>query len=119
MDRTLPNAQAVVNALLAEYQYNAKRKGLPFALTADEAKVLFQSPCHYCGVPPACVRRTKILTASFTFNGIDRVDNLCGYHAGNVVACCGVCNYAKRDMSAADFLAWVERIHSHQQGRAV
>ncbi len=47
------------------------------------------------------------------YNGLDRVDNALGYTPTNVVACCGLCNWIKRDLSQAQFLAAVARIYHH------
>ncbi len=88
---------------LQEYRENAKRKQISFELSRRECGWLFHSPCHYCGYAEGPV-------------GIDRIDNKVGYRAGNVAPCCRQCNYAKRDMPVADFLAWVKRIAEHQGG---
>jgi len=47
------------------------------------------------------------------YSGLDRVDSSRGYVHGNVVPCCGECNYAKQDLSVDDFLASVARIQAH------
>jgi hypothetical protein len=53
-------------------------------------------------------------THEYAYNGIDRVDNFKGYEIDNCVPCCYICNYAKRDMSKDQFLAWVKRIYMNQ-----
>jgi hypothetical protein len=75
------------------------------------------SGCHYCGADPGRRTRTKNGAGAFLGNGIDRVENQWGYETANVVACCSRCNYAKRDMPTADFLAWAEAIHRHSSAR--
>ncbi len=106
------------NVLFREYVYNAKAKNVTFSLSKDEAHQLFESDCWYCGEPPSALKRLKKSLTGYTHNGIDRVDSSLGYVTGNVVSCCRICNYAKRQLSVVDFLAWVERVHAHQQRRA-
>lgn len=87
---------------LSQYRTYTKRIDREFTLTESEARVLVTSPCHYCGVAPN------------PYGGIDRVNSTMGYFAGNVVPCCSMCNFAKRHNSVEDFLAWVDRVHTHQ-----
>ena len=47
---------------------------------------------------------------SYTYNGIDRLDNSLGYTLDNVVASCWDCNRAKQDLTVGDFLIWVLRV---------
>lgn len=99
------------------YKSNAKRRGLVFDLTKDECRSLFNSDCHYCGISPNRVVKVKGGQAGQVVNGIDRVDNLRGYEAGNVVACCDQCNFAKREMGADEFIQWALRVAAHQKGQ--
>jgi 5-methylcytosine-specific restriction endonuclease McrA len=112
---------ALINQLVARYRKNAKAKNRLFALSVEECIALFRSNCHYCGVEPSQVMRHRVHRPggrlneeTYTYNGIDRIDNEVGYIAGNVVACCGTCNHAKRDMTYDEFLTWVYRVHQHQ-----
>jgi hypothetical protein len=68
--------------------------------------------CHYCGVPPSNLKKSKSGYAEMKYSGIDRVDSSLGYCTANVVACCAVCNYAKRDMGVKEFADWARRIGS-------
>ena len=43
---------------------------------------------------------------SFKRNGIDRIDNALGYIESNVVACCPICNLAKRNLPVDTFVSW-------------
>ena len=43
-------------------------------------------------------------------SGVDRKNNSLGYLPSNVVACCTVCNHAKRDMTYEEFLSWIDRL---------
>jgi hypothetical protein len=84
----------------SEYKCNAKRRGLVFALTQEDFRLIVSNPCRYCG------------TANNI--GIDRVDNAIGYTLKNSSPCCDRCNFAKRDMTESDFLNLVECIHAYQ-----
>jgi len=44
---------------------------------------------------------------SYTYTGIDRVDNKKGYVVDNVVSCCTICNRVKNNMSYIDFKKWI------------
>ena len=109
-----------MNYLIGHYKRSAAMRFLEFSLNNDECAELFSGTCHYCGVLPfgsvACHknplgegRQYKLL-----YNGIDRIDSEFGYTAENCVSCCKICNYAKRDMSYDDFLAWVNLIASYR-----
>ncbi len=110
----IPNSGAHVNALYANYRQAAKNRQLSFELTKEEARHLFEQPCHYCGAPPALRYNNPNLHGSYAWNGIDRVDSAIGYTVANCVPCCSICNFAKRDMAVTDFLDWVQRLARHQ-----
>ena len=82
------------------YRCNARRRPIKWELTREEFRALVLAGCHYCGTDRA--------------GGIDRLDSTGGYIKGNVVPCCAPCNYAKRLMTVAEFLAWVRRVCAHQ-----
>lgn len=112
--------ESAFKKLLVSYEYGSRHRGHIWELSEPEARELFSGPCHYCGSEPAreiSCRRTKWRSpdSSFFCNGIDRIDNAMGYIAGNCVPCCGVCNYAKRNMSQSEFIAWILRAASHIQ----
>lgn len=98
--RRLPEPERTHRERLSVYRLNAKAKGLSFELSPQEFVALLLAPCDYCGVAPG--------------GGVDRVDSARGYVAGNCVSCCATCNYAKRELSRAEFVAWVARVHDHQ-----
>ena len=68
-----------------------------FELGEDLFRQLLAQACRYCGQPAG---------------GIDRVNSSVGYTVENSAPCCSTCNVAKSNMSALDFRAWVERVHS-------
>lgn len=114
--RALPGGEAALRRVAGHYKGNAIRRGIAFLLSDQQVMVLLSSRCHYCGCPPALTAESKSKRSTASYNGIDRMDNAQGYTPENAVPCCHVCNYAKRDMPARDFLAWIERVHAHQAG---
>jgi len=102
-------------AILRQYKSNSVIREIAWELADDEAKVLFQGECHYCGIIPSRIRRchTKVITnkGDFIFNGIDRKDSQKNYTIENCVSCCKQCNYMKRDTSYEQFLEQIKRIY--------
>jgi hypothetical protein len=105
------------------YQKRAKSSGLEWRLTEAEFRALTQGNCQYCGTTPTYLRSggcprnsaSTIENAVYRYNGVDRLDNDGGYVPGNVVTCCGTCNFAKRDMRLDAFIAWGKRLGAHLQ----
>lgn len=85
---------------LNNYKHSSARKNLSFTFTAEQFREFYGADCAYCGASPA--------------QGIDRKDNTLGYVEGNCVPACAQCNYAKRDFSEQEFMAWVARIAAFQ-----
>lgn len=110
--------EALRGVVLSGYRHNAHRKGYDWLLTDEQAFIIFQTDCWYCGSPP---RRMKDrngkqhYNGSYRYNGIDRVNNAKGYTADNVVPCCTSCNMAKRSMTSDEFIAWALRLAAHQR----
>jgi hypothetical protein len=110
----MPPGVAALNHLIGMYKRGARLRGLEWSLTKQEAEHLFRGVCNYCGIEPTQSHFSSSQdTQPFTYNGIDRVDNSTGYTPSNTVSCCVTCNYAKRDMESADFLAWAKRLHEN------
>lgn len=89
-------------------------------------KRLSAMDCHYCGLPPMQKayaqtwdnQRKKFVQDRERFvlyNGLDRVDNTKEYQEQNVVPCCKLCNWAKRDLPVNEFLQWVDRVQLYQK----
>jgi len=112
----LPDELGAKHKFLIQCRWNAKKRGIEFSLSDEEAIKLISLNCHYCGQEPSpCVytySKEKV-AKHFNRNGIDRVDNSVGYVSGNVVACCATCNHAKKAHSAEEFLAWARRVVNH------
>lgn len=109
--------EIITNAARYEYASKAKVLGCQFALSKFDVESLISSVCFYCGAEPASAvyrkkRGGKGDLAGYR-NDIDRVDSSIGYVVGNCVSSCFRCNFAKSDMSVAEFSAWVEKVHAH------
>ena len=100
-----------------------KKDGLLF----EEFLRLSKLPCYYCNRLPfrttnrfnvASNRKRqfqllRIEMGDFTYNGLDRIDNLGKHTIDNVVPCCTDCNLAKRSHTKEYFLDLVKLIHDH------
>ncbi len=111
-----PPGEADFKRLLGGYLYNAQQRGLSFTLSAADFRAIVIQPCCFCGALPterAAAKRHSI-NGAFACNGLDRIDSEKGYEPTNVQPCCKTCNYAKRQMSVPEFLAWVKRVCLHR-----
>jgi hypothetical protein len=109
----LPNNGGVINQILLGYKRHAKDRKLEFILTKEEFTTLINNPCHYCGISSSNTKVTKNCKEGFSYNGIDRVNNIVGYHFTNCVSCCATCNRAKMSMSKEEFLKWISKVFNH------
>lgn len=114
----LADGVASLNSKIRWYRWNSLKRGLQWTLTNEDCYRLFKTSCGYCGVEPMQLVKNTRSTPSL-YNGIDRVDNSQGYTLENVMACCKMCNHAKRNHSVADFLGWVERVSNYQSGKSL
>lgn len=94
------------------YAAAAKRRDYEWALSREAFHSLVESSCHYCGARPE--RTLRGARGSYTYNGLDRMNNALGYTESNVVPCCGKCNHAKKDLPYATFVAWLQRVTEHR-----
>lgn len=107
------------------YKRRALRRDLAFELTREQFNELIRQNCTYCGVKPSTLLAAPHggVCQNFSYNGVDRKDNLLGYTVENSVACCKICNRAKSDFSYDEFIAWLDRIvtfrHSQQSHEEV
>lgn len=92
-----------LNRVIRSYRKGAEQRTLSWSLSEDDVRIVYQ-PCNYCGNPGDKEYR------GIRYNGIDRVDNSRGYEAGNVVACCKKCNFAKSNMSLTTWNDWCASI---------
>jgi len=112
---TAPNkgqrTQRVETHLFYQYKVAAKQRGLQFSLTFEQFSTLIAQECYYCGDAPRIRRLTKYCEGAA--NGVDRIDNCLGYMPENCVPCCSICNRAKNEMIAAEFVKWAGRVTAH------
>lgn len=102
------------NTVFSEYKKAASERGYPWFLSDADFDVLTAQNCFYCAAPPSNTNNSGC-NGSFTYTGIDRMDNSRGYEIDNVVPCCRRCNRAKDVMSQEDFLSWAERVVNHSR----
>jgi len=81
-----------------DYKRSARRKNIVFDLSKEKFNILLKGTCYYCD-------STKKI-------GIDRVNNKKGYIIRNVVSCCTICNYMKRDSLKRYFISRCKKIAS-------
>ena len=94
------------NNLFNQYVGSAKKRGFEFNLNMEDFEYFTQKPCHYCRL----FRKEKTVSGWNIRSGLDRKDSSLGYTVDNVLACCSICNYAKRDMKYTDFLKWISEV---------
>ena len=83
----------------SKYKRSARLRSLVFDLTLNEFSEIVSQPCFYCGeLQDAC-------------NGIDRVNNKCGYMKNNCVPCCKICNKMKGTMAKTEFIIKCQQIN--------
>lgn len=111
-ERKLPIGVAHSRELFGVYKRSAKKRNLSFSISLDDFLKLTKMDCHYCGSFPS--NKTKFVkgNGSYTYNGLDRVDNLIGYNIDNLVPCCRQCNISKRDLSLCEFKEWIKKLIS-------
>lgn len=106
----------LINEVVSSYRKSANDRNYTFNLTRDRCIELFNQNCTYCNKEPSNhINRTTQVDGeqTFMYNGIDRVDNSIGYEDGNVVSCCFVCNWMKRDMQHTDFIRHIRAIYNN------
>lgn len=87
------------------YKRFAEGRGFTWELSDEQATMLFQQICVYCGKKPV----------DGSGNGINRVDNsIRGYVLSNSVTACAICNFIKLDYSVEDFVKICKTIASHR-----
>lgn len=120
----LPHIMVLYNS----YKHGAKKRKLDFKLNRQDIKYLVEQPCYYCGQKPVDkIVTNKAKQYNAKYNGIDRIDNNKGYikdsdnlfnvdRGCNVVSCCSECNLAKADMTAKEYLKWIEDVYMCMNG---
>ena len=107
--RKYPIGTYAKEAVLLRYKREAKERKLSWNLTRLEFDALVIQDCSYCRAEPSNVT-TSWDKSTFTYTGIDRVDNTRGYESDNVVPCCRECNKAKGSRTQKEFIEWALKI---------
>lgn len=105
---------AAANGIYASYAANARKNGIPFALSREEFMRIMQKPCAYCGTPPSAVALRRPRGGPYVYNGLDRIDGPIGYVTGNVAPCCRPCNFMKGTITREQFIRQCLRVAAHQ-----
>ena len=103
--------QAAFNDLFLRYKLGAKKRGFNFEISKDRFKELTSGICYYCGDSPSKINHRSNMYGGYTYNGIDRIDSDKGYIEGNVVSCCSLCNYMKKNIKLIDFENHITKIY--------
>jgi len=84
-------------------------------LSEQDFAELSQQNCFYCDCPPSNTRlhRTN-KSISFTYNGLDRIDNNLPHYRDNVVPACFPCNEIKSNYTLPEFLYKISKIYHHR-----
>lgn len=105
--QTKMNEQRKVNQDI-RYKYylsSAKKRGIEFTLTKEEALAYFMKDCYYCG---------KKADINLSLNGIDRLDSTKAYQTDNCVTACEMCNMLKgSNLLNDEFINIVAHIITH------
>lgn len=114
--RKYKDNQSAKNRLYKTYKNGAIQRGYDFLLTKEELLDLTSRNCYYCGDSPKQTSNSYTSLPDYIYNGIDRINNSLGYNLDNCVPCCKICNVAKGSRLFDDFVEWLERVKSFQQG---
>lgn len=105
------NSDVAFNNIYATYQRRAYKLAFTFNISKPEFKKLITQNCFYCNAKPS--NKKTVRGYSFTYNGLDRLDNTKPYTTDNVVPSCKVCNFMKGTLDLHDFLNKVAAISHH------
>jgi hypothetical protein len=120
--------EGAFNSFYSTTRANAKKRGLEFTISRDEARNLSKMDCHYCGTPPSNVANADYKSPTYkhrhsigeyVYSGLDRVDNSIGYTPDNVVPCCKKCNQAKCKLGLEEFRGLINSIYTHWSSTSV
>jgi hypothetical protein len=100
------------NNIFHIYKHSSFKRNIEFNLSLLQVHKFIYDKCHYCGsVPCTEYKITTVKSKPIVYyNGIDRIDSSIGYYDTNCVTACKTCNYAKREMSYDEFVAWIGRL---------
>lgn len=105
-----PDNYAAKYRLYKSYEKHAIERGYCFDIDIDFFVGITSGDCYYCGSQPSKTIKGRRSRSSYTYNGVDRVDNNIGYVEENCTSCCTTCNIAKSTQSKEDFLKWIGKV---------
>lgn len=115
LNKRLDDFHVGVTTIIGQYKGNAKKRGIKFKLSRSVVEDIVKKNCYYCGRPPGNrvnVFNGRLDTERFIlYSGIDRLDNTKDYTVDNVVPCCELCNWAKRDLNEEQFKDWIRTVY--------
>jgi hypothetical protein len=89
-----------INGKYSIYQRGAIRRNIKFDISIEDFTKLWNKPCYYCNSPISSI-------------GLDRIDSSQSYTIANVVSCCSLCNYMKREYPLEIFSSHIMKIYKH------
>jgi len=113
MKKRLPDGICAFNELYYTYKRNSKKRNIEFNLNKQEFEMLTKGNRFYCNAARFLINYVKRISSGYTYNGVDRVDNMKGYTIENCVSCCKYCNYSKNNRSIEDFYTWIEKVYNN------
>ena len=89
-------------------------RDIEFSIDKNEFNFLTKCNCYYCNSYSDSNTSNKIKYGNhlYSYNGLDRVNNLIGYITQNVVPCCSICNTMKLDLTLEQFLNHIKKINN-------
>ena len=107
--------QRSMRRLYRNYIRGCERRNIYWNLTQEQFHKLTSAPCAYCDRLPGSKVR------SYTYNGIDRVDNSKGYIVTNSVTCCKECNFIKNNslLSFEEMRCMAQALKDYRKSKGV
>lgn len=112
-----PGIESPLNRLFKRYEWNANDRNFKFDLNIDEFYYIITLNCYYCNTAPSQITKTirgNDAENILIYNGVDRQNSNEGYNVNNCVACCGICNTMKMDLSLKEFYEQINKIYNHK-----
>jgi hypothetical protein len=107
----ITKADAAISRFYTSYKSHAWPRNYSFELTIDQFKAIITQSCKYCGSDDSVMivrirgnNSTNQVLVRLRVNGVDRYDNTLGYTIENSVPCCSICNIAKMDKTAQQYI---------------
>lgn len=117
INRRLPNNLGPKNEIFRRYKSRSKKKKIQFNITFDQFIKMIEQNCFYCGSEP--LSKLSKNYVEYMYNTIDRIDNNKGYTYDNVVTCCHMCNFSKRENSLNEWKNWILQIYNYMSNNGM